>query len=246
VRTLAIYLTQGGCKINPIDRSAIHFFNQFAQRSWLFDRATGAITGNLLLTGGVVTALLWWAWIRNRRSGGVDRELVLSGLILSTVALAVARTFALLLPFRVRPRYFPEAQFHMPAVEPGFGLIHWSSFPSDHAVLYFSLATCLFLISRKVGVLAFCHATLFVCFPLIYQGAHYLTDVLAGALIGIGITGLASIPRFRKTIAHPTLYWLERSPRSFYPCMYLCTLLIATEFDSVRSVAYGVWKAVER
>jgi undecaprenyl-diphosphatase len=210
------------------------------------NKVIAVVSDNLLLNGGMVTSLLWWAWVRNRRDRGVDREFVIAGLFLATAGLAVARTMALLLPFRLRPRFSPIVDFHIPSWHPNTTLIDWSSFPSDHAVLFFSLATCLFLISRKVGIFAYFHATFIVCFSLVYFGFHYPTDVLAGALIGIGVASLASIERIRETIARPALMWLEASPRSFYPSMYLCTLLLATQFDSIRTVAVGVWKAVKR
>lgn len=234
------------CTINPFDLTVIHFVNQYAERWFLFDKLMGAVSYNLLLNGGLVTALLWWAWVRNSQHERNDREIVLAGLFLSTAAIVVARTLALQLPFRERPRFSPWVHFKMPSAPPGTTLIHWSSFPSDHAVLFFSLATCLFLVSRKVGIFAFCHATFMVSFPLVYMGVHYPTDILAGALIGIGMVSLASIKGVRALIARPALIWLEHSPQSFYPCMYLSTLLVATQFDSVRAVAFGIWKAVKR
>jgi hypothetical protein len=57
----------------------------------------------------------------------------------------------------------------------------WSSFPSDHACLFFALATGLCLISPVIGGLALLHASLIVSLPRIYLGLHYPTDVLAGA-----------------------------------------------------------------
>jgi len=134
----------------------------------------------------------------------------------------------------------------MPISEGSAQLIHWSSFPSDHAVMYFSLATILFLAWRKIGIFAYCHALFFICFPLLYRGIHYPTDLIAGALIGTGVASLASIDSVREAIAKPEFRWRASSPATFYPALYLCTLLTATQFDSVRNVAYGIWKALKR
>jgi undecaprenyl-diphosphatase len=72
------------------------------------------IVSNFLLKGGLITALLWWIWFRDRETAERDREFVLSGIVISIATLFVARTLALLLPFRVRPRFDPALHFRMP------------------------------------------------------------------------------------------------------------------------------------
>ncbi len=104
--------------------------------------------------------MLWWAWFRKQESSTRNRGFVIFGVVLSTASLAVSRLFAVTLPFRVRPRFDSALHFRMPAISPGFNLINWSSFPSDHAIMFFSLATCFFFISRKMGLLAYLHAFL--------------------------------------------------------------------------------------
>ncbi|MGL6070136.1 hypothetical protein, partial [Craterilacuibacter sp.] len=37
----------------------------------------------------------------------------------------------------------------------------------------------------QVGNLAFLHATVFICLPLLYLGMHYPSDLATGALIGV-------------------------------------------------------------
>jgi undecaprenyl-diphosphatase len=219
--------------------------NQFAQRSGLFDLVIAALANNLLFNGGIITALMWAGWVRKSPDKEKERSYLISGLFLSLVALAAARTLALSLPFRNRPRYTAELGFRMPAIHPGFSLIHWSAFPSDHAVLFFSLATALFLVSRKIGFFAYCHAVLVVSFPLLYLGVHYPTDLIAGALIGVGFGSLAAVDRVRDAIAKPAFRWQANSPATFYPFLYLCTLLTATQFDSVRMIAVGFWEVLK-
>jgi undecaprenyl-diphosphatase len=57
------------------------------------------------------------------------------------------------------------------------------SFPSDHATFVFAAAMSLVLFSRRLGVPALGFACL-VAFSRVFVGAHYVTDVLAGAAIG--------------------------------------------------------------
>lgn len=199
---------------------------------------------NLLLKGGVITALFWWAWFRDCETEESDRTFVLSGVVMSIVALVVARTLAFLLPLRERPRYNPALHFVLPTGTTSLDMIHWNSFPSDHAVLFFSLATCLFFISRKVGILAYCHAFFIVCLPRLYLGIHFPTDILGGALLGVGIASLSLIKGVREFNARLPLRWLANAPGFVYPCFYLGTLLVATEFDPVRTVVVAIWKAI--
>lgn len=227
--------------INPFDAAVVHFINHFARGSRLFDYLVGALPNNLLINGGIVTAMIWAMWVRHSPEQERDRSFLTAGLALTMVALAVSRVLALTLPFRERPRFTAALGFRMPLVKTDVSLLKWSSFPSDHAVMYFALATTLLLVSRRIGLFAYLHASIVVCFPLIYLGIHYPTDVICGALLGIGVAGLALDDRIRNGIDRPALRWRRSSPVTFYPFLYLWLLLTATEFDPVRNVAVTMW-----
>jgi undecaprenyl-diphosphatase len=225
---------------NAFDSSILHFINQFAQRSWLFDKTMVFVSTDPFVSGGIATSFFWWAWFAESEAKKRAREIVLCGLAMSFVALFIARALAALLPFRARPYLNPGLYFRPPhgTAQYYFDLIHWSSFPSDHAVLYFSLATCISLISWRVGILAYCHALFVVCLPLVYLGEHYPTDILAGAFIGIAFGSLSRIAGLRDPVARLPLRFLNFSRASFYFCFYLCSFLFATNFDSVRKIAF--------
>jgi undecaprenyl-diphosphatase len=108
-----------------------------------------------LLKGGVIMLLLWYALFEPHGQGRFRQryELLLGSALLSIAAILVARSLALLLPFRLRPMGSPALDFQLP---PGANLklLRWSSFPSDHAVLFFTTATGIFFVSRPLGGLA--------------------------------------------------------------------------------------------
>lgn len=226
--------------MNVLDASLLHLFNQFAQRSWLFDKTMVFLSTDPFISGGIAMTFFWWAWFRESNRKHREREIILSGLAASLVALFVARFLATILPFRERPYLNQGLHFRPPlgTAEYYTDLLHWSSFPSDHAVLYFSLATCIFLVSWKAGVLAYCHALFIVCLPLVYLGEHYPTDILAGAVLGVGVASLSAIERLNDSLSRQPLRLLSHSPARFYTCFFLCSFLFATNFNSVRKITF--------
>ena len=229
--------------MNPFDFSILSALNQLSQRSARLDKLVDLLFGNALLAGGFLTALIWWAWFRNRETAQRDREFAASGIVLAAAAVFVARLIALFCPYRLRPRYVDALHFRLPTGSTNYEMFNWSSFPSDHAVLFFCLATILFFISRRAGALALLHAFLVGCLTRIYLGIHYPTDILAGILIGVGFASLSLQSGIRRGLARPALRWMEVSPRSFYPSLSLCLLLVATQFDPLREILVDVWRA---
>lgn len=223
--------------MNGFDLTILHFINSFAGRSRLLDTIVWHMASDLLLSGGFVMALFWWAWMSNDdQKHSEKREILIFGLIASVISLFVARVLALCLPFRDRPMFNPLAGVRVPFGTNIQGLMSWSSFPSDHATLFFCLAVTLWMVSRRLGVIAMCHAVLAVSLPRIYLGIHYPTDILAGAAVGIGVALLATDKRLRSLIARPVLECLRLHPAAFYTVLFLWTFEIAEMFDTVRNL----------
>lgn len=222
--------------MNPFDHAIIAFLNAHAHHSLPFDVFMVFVTRKALLQGNISMALLWWAWFRRGPEQSRHREILLCTLMGAFIAIVAGRALALTLPYRVRPLRDPLLHFVLPygmSLEEFRG---WSAFPSDHAMMFFELATGIFMISRPVGLLLLAHALLVVCLPRVYVGLHFPTDILGGAAIGV-LTAIAVTPEnVRRALARPMLAFHDRSPSIFYAAMFLLTLGIANMFNDVRTL----------
>jgi membrane-associated phospholipid phosphatase len=171
--------------MNWFDQPVVHFVNSFARHFWLADAAIVEISNSNFVDGAVLMALLWWTWVEFGKKFPEKREILVANLGACALAVVTARFLALSLPYRERPIHEPLLHFTPPYTASSNVLIHWSSFPSDHAVLGFCIATGLGFVSRRLGAVAIAYAAATVL-PRIYSGAHYPTDILVGALIGGG------------------------------------------------------------
>lgn len=230
--------------MNSFDSSIISFLNGFAHHSVIFDNFVYMLD-NHLLKGGVIVALIWWAWFRPDVNQIKNRHYLLCGIVACLLSIVVARTLAKSLPYRERPLRSEAIHFQVPYGEDREDLIHWSAFPSDHAAVFFALATTIFFAWRTAGILAFCHVFFIVCLPRVYLGYHHPTDILGGAAIGIAIAWLAAAEPARKAVGRISTPWLENSPGSFYACLFIMTFQIATLFEGMRKIAQFLVEALK-
>jgi PAP2 superfamily protein len=196
-----------------------------------------------LLKGGVLMAVLWGLWLAGsdgRRTAEI-RSRVLMTVASGFAALCVARTLALLLPFRSRP--FETSASDAPVAVRA--LESWSAFPSDHAALFFALATGVLLISRPLGLLALVHAVVVITLPRLYLGLHYPTDLVAGAAIGCACAVAAGSAPVRTRCTARVLAWGSAHGPWVAALAFAISFEIATLFDSVRNGARVVWTVVK-
>lgn len=82
--------------------------------------------------------------------------------------------------FYHRPRPFVDLPVHQLLMDSAW------SFPSGHATFFFALSTAVYLYNKKWGV-GFFIATILMTMSRVVAGVHYPSDILGGAVIGIGV-----------------------------------------------------------
>ena len=174
----------------PLDKSTVNAFDRFFMNSYnetLDNTATVLEVASLLTPAVLLTE-------------DTNEYVTIGVMYLETAAMAFGtRTLLKHLVERPRPYMYYD---NYPQED------DWNrSFPSGHTSTLFVTATSLTLMYPRwyVAVPAYLWAGS-VAFSRLYVGAHYPTDVLAGALIGTGCAFLAHAVRVRICKEHPELY----------------------------------------
>jgi len=231
--------------MNVFDTAILEFLNQFSRLSWTFDSLIKFISGNHLAKGGVLILILWWAWFRVSKDQALVRVHLISTLISCFIGMVIAKSLALTLPFRFRPLHVEDLNLVLPYGVNQSALEGWSSFPSDHSVLFYALAIGMFYVSRTTGILAIVYTTLLIALPRVYLGLHYPTDIIAGIIIGLAIVLACNTPWFVEKISRPIFNFSTKKPEYFYPILFLITYQIVDLFSSGLNVLYFVKSIVD-
>ncbi|CAB3727259.1 phosphatase PAP2 family protein [Paraburkholderia rhynchosiae] len=230
--------------MNSFDTSIETFLTQF-NLCTPCNHVVQVIADMYTFKGLVLIPVLWWIWFQSAERRQWRREILIATTVSGLLALFVGRLLAHFLPFRTRPAYSPELHLHFPFVPAAESMLSgWSSFPSDHAMLWTSVAVGIFIVSRRIGVLALLYVAIFICAPRAYLGFHYPTDLLAGAAIGIAITCIMTRDFVRRLYATDVLRWIERYPGPSAMLGFVLCLELVTQFDEIRTFASSVFKHV--
>ena len=231
-------------KMNPFDTAIQDFLTHTAMTCGVLNHPIRVIADLYTFKGLVLVPVLWWIWFKPSQRGEWEREIVVATIASGLLALAVFRVIARYLPFRMRPMFNPDLHFNFPSggLDPAV-LPAWSSFPSDHAMLWISVAMGIFLVRRGVGVLALLYTAIVILLPRVYLGWHYPTDILAGAAIGVIITWSMTRDPIRARFSAPILGWMQRFPGPFYAVMFALCFELVTQFNELlvlgRSLVQG-------
>jgi undecaprenyl-diphosphatase len=216
------------------DRALTLALNPFTRRSFLFDAACHAISDSTMFSGMIFVAFLWYCWFSSPDPD--SRHKNLTGTIAAAIASLLSRMTQLLFPNRARP--FQDASLHLklPFTVKLDSLRHVaSSFPSDHAALYFALAAAIYSVNRRLGYYAFGLAVLLDAARL-YLGFHYVSDMIGGAALGVLCVCVIQNLRVPPLARRVSAICQAPSP-AFYAVAFCITYFIATMFVDIRLIA---------
>lgn len=226
--------------MNLFDSSIIKILHSLSITFPKLNDFMGFIGSNDFIKGGLIVSLLWFFWFQNGDNQEVftRRKKVVATLVSCVFAIAIGRLLAQTLPFRMRPLLNPQLNNLFPTLtaEQSHWLDSASSMPSDHAVMFYALATGVFLISKKIGILTFLYVSVIILLPRVFLGYHYASDVLVGAFVGVVITwGLANI-KFCNQISTKAIKFSSKYGGIFYLLFFWLSFQIGTMFDSSRDI----------
>jgi undecaprenyl-diphosphatase len=231
---------------NSLDFQISRFFAEFNGTAPQFDIAVWALSANSLLKGGVLVAFLLLAWFDGVDANGVpgrqtmvSRAKILAVLISASIGEVIARILAKTLEFRPRPLLDHALPFRLPndvTIET-LGIAGESSFPSDHAVMFFALATGVWLISRRAGLFSYLWVTLAIIFPRLYLGLHYFSDLFVGGLLGVVCTVACVSWLGKSKLLEMVADLSQKRPALIYPAFFLGAHQIANMLSDVRAMA---------
>jgi membrane-associated phospholipid phosphatase len=223
--------------MNPFDVGILRCLNQFAHHSQGFDRVMAAFAHDAVFQGWVMVAVFWWVWFQPGNANLKNRKIVLATMVGAVLGVVVGRLLADFLPFRVRPLISPELGLVLPYGISADPFRTWSSFPSDHAMVFFAMSSGLWYVSKTLGAGLTLYVACMIAFPRVYLGFHYPTDIIGGALFGVLFAYVANIDGVQARLAAPAMRWLDAHPASFYTCFFLFSMGLASLFEPLRELA---------
>lgn len=222
--------------VTGFDMSVINIFQKFSKKNQFIDELMVFISKNSFFKGGLLLIVFWWLWFPpNHQDTSKRRVKIILGLLSGFFAIFIGRVLVLCMPFRVRPINNPDLHLMLPYGTDNIGLDKLSSFPSDHAVLFYAIATSIFLIARKAGIVAFIYTLVFITFSRVYLGFHYATDVIVGALIGISVSYFIFNNKFAQKIGEKIQSLSIRKSQFFYPAFFIISFELANLFEDMRA-----------
>jgi undecaprenyl-diphosphatase len=217
--------------VSDWDGFVLLWINQTAGRNGIVDKLIYDIADAQLLKGGVFLAVYWWLWFDRK---GQSRRNVVVAMVAAIVTAILSRLLQVGLPFHQRPLHSPGIGLHVPlAVDPET-LNTFSSFPSDHAMLFFALCVPLWNRSRWLGAAAMLWTALVICLPRIYLGYHHPSDVLGGAVLGVFFMLVLSRLVARTSFPDRAVHFANFHPGAFYPLAFVLSFELAMLFADVR------------
>ncbi|MQF68891.1 phosphatase PAP2 family protein [SAR202 cluster bacterium AD-804-J14_MRT_500m] len=176
------------------DTQIIIELNRLIGNNQNFDKVLGILASDYLIPAVMALSLVAF-WFSGHSSS--DRFPRQWSILSAVLALGLANLIVLLSnDLYFRPRPFIENELTLILYMPTD-----SSFPANPAVLSFALASSLWRNHKRISLTLMITASVW-CFSRVVGGVFYISDVLAGAIIGMAIALLAMY----------ILRWLEPIP----------------------------------
>ena len=157
------------------DKIFFLFINNFAGEVPILDSTVKLVVNEYFVPVTLALVILYIWFKKDKVRIGARRVLVIAALSVGLVNLIIQISNA----FIIRARPFETLDVSMLFYKPTD-----PSFPSNAAAVGFALATSIFLVNKKLGVISFLLAS-FYGFSRVYAGVHFPGDVLVGAIVGI-------------------------------------------------------------
>lgn len=219
-----------------MDLDILLVVNRIAGRDALLDTLILQVASSPLFKGIPVMMLVWGLWMQPHAAQARRRAALAGTLVMAVLALATGRVLSMTLPYRARPIHDADLPLRLADSVGVDTLNDWSAMPSDHAVLFFALATGIALADRRWGLVALAHAVLVIALPRIALGFHWPSDILVGGALGVAMA-LIAVPFLRRVLLDTGLLaWLESRPGFSYPLMFLVAHQLGTMFASSRTL----------
>ena len=220
--------------LHSVDKALVLWINSPAGQSAVLDKLVYDIADSPLLKGGLFLAFYWYLWFD--RAPGRRRE-VAGALTAAVIVAILSRLVQIGLPFHQRPLHTPGLGVHLPLGVSPETLNTFSSFPSDHAMLFFALCVPIWRYSRRLGLVAMLWTLLVIGLPRIYLGYHYPSDILGGAVFGVGLMLLLEPLLLRSGLPDRIAKLAEGQPALFYAVAFPVCLELAVLFSDARHFA---------
>ena len=213
------------------DRYLLLWINSPAGQNGVVDKFMYDLADSDLVKGGIFLAFYWGLWFD--RDGSQRRDVVVA-LAAAIITAILSRGLQVGLPFHLRPLHTPGIGVHVPVgVDPAI-LNTFSSFPSDHAMLFFALSVPIWWRSRWLGAAAMLWTVLLIALPRVYLGYHFPSDVIAGAVLGVIVMVVLCRLISRMRLPDRVVALSKTHPAAFYAVAFLVTFELAWLFADVR------------
>jgi len=212
--------------------------------NWFIDRVVAFQESNEIFKGAFILAAYWWVWFRRGSDREKRRKSIIAIMSATALAIVVTRILAAVTPFRLRPIYVPNLEPHW-SFPINTSFEQWNSFPSDTTAYFCALAFGLIVLLPRLKVPIVLYTAGWVCFPRVYLGYHYASDVVAGAVIGVAVVWAALRAEWLKSAVTPRVVAFENArPDVFYPAAFLVTFEMAHIFWDIRVLEHKLGHAI--